>query len=108
MPRLLELGTQKLSEAFQDENWETYHVEDILNWNFMLFEPGHFDAIYATPRDDEVTATLVVLARFRAKHWAIDGAKVPGLDEFQRGDSTWANMEGSGDGEGLLLGMLTT
>ena len=105
MPRLLQLGTQKLSAAFETEDWETHCVDDIGGFNYMDFEPGYFDAIYATPSDDEVVATLVVLARFHAKHWAIDGAEVPGLEQFRKG-STWTNMQGIGDGEGLLLAML--
>ena len=62
MPRLLELfsGTKSVSKAvgsrFDEivsvdilEKFEPSVVSDILSWNYKIYPPGHFDAIWASP-----------------------------------------------------------
>ena len=58
--RLLELfsGTGSVGEAFRRLGWEVTDLDirgrpaikgDILEWDYKAFEPGHFDAIHASP-----------------------------------------------------------
>lgn len=60
--RLLELfsGTGSIGKVFADRGWEVISLdkdpnteatikEDILEWDYTVFPPGHFDAIWASP-----------------------------------------------------------
>jgi site-specific DNA-cytosine methylase len=60
--RLLELfsGTGSIGRAFTEQGWEVISLdsdpkteatihEDILTWDYTVFPPGHFDAIWASP-----------------------------------------------------------
>ena len=62
MPRLLELfsGTKSVSKAIGArydeivsvdilEKFQPSVVSDILTWNYKIYPPGHFDAIWASP-----------------------------------------------------------
>jgi site-specific DNA-cytosine methylase len=62
MPRLLELfsGTKSVSKAIGSrfdeivsvdilEKFEPSVVSDIMSWNYKIYPPGHFDAIWASP-----------------------------------------------------------
>ena len=62
MPRLLELfsGTKSVSKAVGArydeivsvdilEKFQPSVVSDILTWNYKIYPPGHFDAIWASP-----------------------------------------------------------
>ena len=62
MPRLLELfsGTKSVSKTVGTrydeivsvdilEKFEPSVLTDILNWNYKIYPPGHFDAIWASP-----------------------------------------------------------
>ena len=84
--KLLELG-QRSTLGYED----AVRIQNISEWNYFDYLPGDFDAIYAHPDDDEVTSTLVILARFMAKRWVVKGVTLPGLDEFRRGD-VYTNM----------------
>ena len=62
MPRLLELfaGTGSVGNAFQQLGWEVATVDnsaafnpdfqaDVLEWDYTVFQPGHFDVVHASP-----------------------------------------------------------
>ena len=60
--RLLELfsGTKSIGRAFEALGWEVTSLdsdpqsdpsicEDILQWDYTVFQPGHFDFVWASP-----------------------------------------------------------
>ena len=62
MPRLLELfcGTKSIGRAFEAAGWEVVSLDivskfepailcDIRSWDYVLFPPGHFDMVWASP-----------------------------------------------------------
>jgi site-specific DNA-cytosine methylase len=73
--RILELfaGTGSIGEAYQSENWEVLSLDinkkakpticcDIMLWDYTIYEPGHFDAVWASP-----VCTHYSVARTNAK-----------------------------------------
>jgi len=102
-PRLLELfaGTGSVGRAFAAKGWSVVGLDlvpghaiqcDILDWNYMAYEPDYFDAIHAsppctqysiartnskTPRDFEgadslVERTLAIIDYFKPKIFIIE------------------------------------
>ena len=73
MMRLLELfsGTGSVGRAFSDRGWEVISLDilpgatinsNILDWDYTVFPPGHFDFVWASPPCTEYS-----IARTRAK-----------------------------------------
>ena len=101
--RLLELfsGTGSVGRAFEARGWEVTSLDsnpkaspticsDILQWDYKAFEPGHFDAVWASPcctefsialkkrprnlpvGDALVLKTLEVIDYLKPRWWAIE------------------------------------
>ena len=103
MPRLLELfcGTKSIGRAFEAAGWEVVSLDivskfeptilcDIRSWDYVLFPPGHFDMVWASPvctehsraltkrprrieeGDALVLSALEIIARFDPLMWVIE------------------------------------
>ena len=72
---ILELfsGTGSIGEAFQQQDWEVVSLDlnkkgnaticcDIMLWDYKIYEPGYFNAIWASP-----VCTHYSIARTNAK-----------------------------------------
>ena len=101
--RLLELfaGTGSVGKVFEAAGWEVVSVDsvpafgpticvDIMQWDYRIYPPGHFDFVHASPpctefsraltsrpRDLEagdvlVNKTLEILTYFRPRWWTIE------------------------------------
>ena len=103
--RLLELfaGTGSIGKAFREHGWEVISfdikprsgadiIADILSWDYMTFEKGHFDAIWGSPcctmysrarttartprdllwADSLVAKTIEIIQYFEPKVWAFE------------------------------------
>ena len=103
MPRMLELfaGTHSVSKVFSAAGWECVSLDncakfqptivaDVMQWDYKVFPPGHFDYVHASPPCTEfsralttrprnlelgdllVDKTLEILAYFRPRWWTIE------------------------------------
>ena len=76
--RMLELfcGTKSVGNEFRkagyevisldfDKKFNATHVEDILNWDYTIYPPDHFDVIWASP--DCTTWTVATGGKYRLK-----------------------------------------
>ena len=101
--RLLELfsGTKSIGRAFEALGWEVTSLdsdpqsdpsicEDILQWDYSVFQPGHFDFVWASPvctefsramsrrarrleeGDSLVLRTIEIIGHLRPRYWAIE------------------------------------
>jgi hypothetical protein len=79
-PRILELfcGTKSVGNIFENKGYEVIsldynskfnatHTENILNWNYKIYEPNYFDVIWSSP--DCTTWSIATGGKYRTKQY---------------------------------------